>query len=468
MIDLNRDANQNADALEWARRTQEFFRGKPPEAVALFAEARIRMAQNDWQNALADLEKLLTLNDLGGNQPGGTNRIEVMFLRGFTLEKSGRFSEAIDVYLSIPDGRAEYYGGRATERLRLLADGEPTKNIVRQKFDGLREITKQNVTANNAESIRQAAQSAIRLISTAEIADESPSANMTKKEILLQILRQTYAILPAYQKVPRFNLLEFGRKSIVREPAKNNPANYHRAIADELLFLNLYDEAAPELETSFIQSKDQKPKTDDLDYTLAVFYNRGDKANRAVAFAEPLWRKIPADFQIELMPPEQAELLYPAPYADALLEFAPERQIDPRFILSIMRQESRFRADVKSVAAARGLMQFIAASSDRIAAELNRADFDQDELYYPPTAILFGSQYLSDLLKIFPAQPAAVAASYNGGETNIKRWMERAKSNAPEQYVPEIIFVQSKDYVYKVMANYRVYQMLYDENLRRK
>jgi hypothetical protein len=36
----------------------------------------------------------------------------------------------------------------------------------------------------------------------------------------------------------------------------------------------------------------------------------------------------------------------------------------------------------------------------------------------------------------------------------------------PDKYVPEIVFSQSKDYVYKVMANYRVYQMLYDKNLK--
>ena len=43
-------------------------------------------------------------------------------------------------------------------------------------------------------------------------------------------------------------------------------------------------------------------------------------AHRAVGFIEPLWRKIPADYQIELIPREQVELLYPAPYADSLLK----------------------------------------------------------------------------------------------------------------------------------------------------
>ncbi len=133
-----------------------------------------------------------------------------------------------------------------------------------------------------------------------------------------------------------------------------------------------------------------------------------------------------------------------------------------------MRQESRYRADVKSYAAARGLMQFISATSDKIAQELRRENFKQDELYNPPTAILFGSQYLSDLFRQFPAQPQAVAASYNGGEDNMARWLARSKSADADRYVAEIAFAQSKDYVYKVMANYRVYQMFYDENLKAK
>jgi hypothetical protein len=46
--------------------------------------------------------------------------------------------------------------------------------------------------------------------------------------------------------------------------------------------------------------------------------------------------------------------------------------------------------------------------------------------------------------------------------------MTRAKSDDPDRYVPEIIFAQSKDYAYKVMANYRVYRIFYDESLKLK
>ncbi|MGI8786742.1 MAG: transglycosylase SLT domain-containing protein [Pyrinomonadaceae bacterium] len=460
IVDVLRDANQTSDALKWTAKTQETFRGKLPEALAFFAQAKIHIAQKDWANALADLNALQNFPDLGGTRvPGGTNKTEITFLKSFVLENLNRYAEAIDVYLSIPDGRNEYYGWRATERLRALSSDEKTNSFITQKIG---ELTK-NIETENADAQRKNAQAVLRLTTNAEI-----------RAVTLETLKESYASLPDYQKIPNGKILEFGRKEILKEKRENSSTDFHQTLADELLFLGLYDEGTPELENSPQQSNNTNPKSQianhksDFDYTLAIYYKRSDWANRAIAYIEPLWKNVPADYQIELIPREQIEMLYPAPYSDSLLQFAPPRNVDARFMLSIMRQESRFRPDVKSNAAARGLMQFISTTSDKIAAELNRENFRQDELYNPPTAILFGSQYLSDLFVIFPAQPFAVAASYNGGEDNMTRWLARSKSDNPDRYVPEIVFSQSKDYVYRVMASYRVYQMLYDENLKVK
>ncbi|MGI9055604.1 MAG: tetratricopeptide repeat protein, partial [Pyrinomonadaceae bacterium] len=330
IVDVLRDAGEITDALNWTKKTQEVFRGKLPEAVALFSQARIRLAQNDWQNALADLEKLLTFSDLGGTRvPGGTNKAEITFLRAYTLEQLNRFPEAIDTYLLISDGRNEYYGWRATEKLRDLAKNEKSKTAVESKINFLLA----NIETRNAEAQRQAAQSVLRL-----------TENADRRRQMLEIVKKSYASLPDYQKLPQFNLLEFGRKEILKTERQTPLKNSHKNLADELLFLGLYNEATPELEKSFDETGDQKSKTEDQSFTLAVLYKRGDMAHRAIGFAEPLWKKVPADYEIELIPHSQLELLYPAPYTDALLRFAPERSVDPRFALSIMRQESRFRA----------------------------------------------------------------------------------------------------------------------------
>jgi soluble lytic murein transglycosylase len=350
-----------------------------------------------------------------------------------------RYAEAIDVYLSIPDGRAEYYGWRATERLRGMRKDPTAGSFISQKTGAL----STGLKAKDADARRQNAQNLLRLTDMPEV-----------REKALGVLKAAIKTLPKYSGVPIFRLVE--------KPQKD-PSATGSTVADRLQFLGLTDEAVPEIEAA---APSVAKASDDNAFSLAASYLRGDRGDKAIAFMEPLWKKVPADYPVELMPRGQLELLYPAVYQYSLLHYAPGRQVDPRLILAIMRQEARFQPDAKSIAAARGLMQFIATTSVKVSGELGRDSFAQDELYYPPTAVLFGAQYLADLFKIFPGQPNAVAASYNGGDDNMKRWLARSRSNLPERYVPEIMFAQSKDYVYRVMVNYRMYQYLYDENLR--
>ena len=62
----------------------------------------------------------------------------------------------------------------------------------------------------------------------------------------------------------------------------------------------------------------------------------------------------------------------------------------------------------------------------------------------------------------------AIAASYNGGEDNAARWLNRSKPKEPAIFTSEVGFAESKNYVFKVMNNYRIYRELYTEDLLRK
>jgi soluble lytic murein transglycosylase len=460
IIDAFRDAGDNKKALEWAARAQEEFRGEMGEAVALFSQARINISEETWPNALRDLERLSQFKNLGGiSIAGGTNKDEVTFLKAFVLEKLGRFDQSVELYLTLDDGLKNYYGGRASSRLRELAENKQTSPTISQFFNKYFAESQEILTDSNADKIKNAAHRAFRLTGNPE----------TKKKLLARISR-TYSLLPAYQKIPGGELTEFGRQKVITGNRKSLNRN-HRNIADELLFLGLFDEGTPELETALREdlSNNTGSLSDfppDTAFTLAVFYKRGDLASRAIGFIEPRWKQIPADYQIGLIPRAQLELLYPVPYKTPLLKYGKEKQVDPRFVLSIMRQESRFIAEIKSIAAARGLMQFISSTSLKMAREMKIEDFRQNDLYNPPMAIRFGSHYLKNIFRDFPDQPPAVAASYNGGEDRMMRWYKRSKTIDPDRYVAEVIFTQTKDYVYKVMANYRVYRMLYDEKLK--
>jgi soluble lytic murein transglycosylase len=480
IVDALHEAGRHKEALEWVQQTRTRFKGQIGDALALFAQTRIHLAQGAWREVVSDTNELRNRPDLGGTRvPGGTASQELSFLRGYALEQLGGTNEAISVYLSIPDGRNEYYGKRATQRLLAIGSDARTRSLIETRANALRAAAEKALNTGQAEQARRLTQDVFRIIEDAAPRDET-----------LELLLRAYQALPTF-KLPSFNLLRLARKEVNQEvnPAKAKPVGAepsHQALAEELFFLGLYDEGVPEFATARSEVSESggtksgpraaaPPKAtatvtsqSDLDYTLATYSLRGGLANRAVRFGEQFWKNIPADYVLELAPRELVDLLYPLPYRESLLMHASPRGVDPRFVASIARQESRFQPDAKSVAAARGLMQFIPETANDIARQLALSDFTQDHLYNPDTAIRFGSQYLANLFGQFPAQPQAVAASYNGGPENVARWIGRSRSNEADRYVPELGFSQTKDYVFKVMTNFWIYQQLYDEKLERK
>jgi soluble lytic murein transglycosylase-like protein len=419
IIDALHEAGRYTEALNWVQQTRARFKNDLGGALTLFAQLRIHLAQGSWSTVVRDADELLKLVDLGGTRVGGgTTTAEVNFLRAYALEQLGSFEEAIAGYLSIPDGRNDYYGQRATQRLLALAVNAKSRTLVRNRLNSLLSESK---TASTAEQSRAAAQAALRLTDDAQIRSDA--------------LKQVQA---AYNALSTYRLPQLNRISLLKQQPPNGD---HEALADNLLLLGLYDEALPEL----LAARGASKASADEDYTIALLSLRAGIPNRAVRFAEQVWKPMPADYLLELAPRELVELLYPVPFRESLLQNG-NAAVDPRFVLSIARQESRFQADAKSVAAARGMMQFISSTANDIAAQLKMQKFQQDDLYNPDTSIRFGLQYLANLFQQFPNQPQAVAGSYNGGADNLARWITRSRANEADRYVPEIGFSQTKDY----------------------
>ncbi len=160
--------------------------------------------------------------------------------------------------------------------------------------------------------------------------------------------------------------------------------------------------------------------------------------------------------------------LYPAPYRQAILSAAKARKLDPRFMLALVRQESVFRPLAKSPAGARGLLQLTIDAAQKYAPAAGMNSLRESQLYQPETSIMLGAEYLEHLTKLFPQMLEPVAASYNGGEDNVARWLKRSKRKDAGVFTSEIGFEETKGYVQKVMANYRVYRQLYTVDLIRR
>jgi len=159
---------------------------------------------------------------------------------------------------------------------------------------------------------------------------------------------------------------------------------------------------------------------------------------------------------------------YPVPYRFQILKEASKRGVDPRFILAIMRQESQFKPGARSPSAARGLLQLTIDAARKYGNRAGIGSVSEDSLYRPEVSIAIGAEYLAELSRMFAGLHEAMAAAYNGGEDNVARWLARSNQNDPGVFSSEVGFSESKNYVFKVMANYRAYRQLYDAKLNRR
>ncbi len=150
------------------------------------------------------------------------------------------------------------------------------------------------------------------------------------------------------------------------------------------------------------------------------------------------------------------DLYYPLAHLDVVEEAARANELDPLLILSIIREESRFATDARSVAGALGLMQLMPQTAARISKRA-KVNFGQSsELYDARTNVFIGSYYLSMLIKHFGSAPPAIA-SYNAGEEIVKEWLSSGKYQSMDEFVEDIPYDETRNYVKKVMTSYLEY-----------
>lgn len=159
---------------------------------------------------------------------------------------------------------------------------------------------------------------------------------------------------------------------------------------------------------------------------------------------------------------------YPAPYRPQILKQAKSRSLDPRLVLAVMREESRFKPRAKSPSAARGLLQLTMDAAERYGKRAGFKQVTEESLYQPDTSIAIGSEYLAQLNRMFAGLAEAVFAGYNGGEDNVARWLVRVKQRDDGVFTADVGFNESKTYVFRVMSNYRAYRQLYSAELVRR
>jgi soluble lytic murein transglycosylase len=164
---------------------------------------------------------------------------------------------------------------------------------------------------------------------------------------------------------------------------------------------------------------------------------------------------------LNTLPRALQKQVFPAGWADLVVEEADQYGLDPLLLLAVARQESSFDPRAHSQADARGLMQVIPSTARMAAERLGRSDdFTLSDLYKPSVSLEFGSWYLQRLLGDYQGQVVSSLVAYNAGPGNLSRWRDRWGDDA-DVLVEEIPFVETQDYVRAVYTNYLEYRLLY-------
>ncbi|MEC4985779.1 MAG: transglycosylase SLT domain-containing protein [Oscillatoria sp. PMC 1068.18] len=153
------------------------------------------------------------------------------------------------------------------------------------------------------------------------------------------------------------------------------------------------------------------------------------------------------------------QALYPFPYKTEITTFAEERDLNPLLVISIMRQESRFEEDITSTAGAIGLMQMLPSTADWAARNLQIKDYS---LTNPQDSIRLGTWFLKEIHRPYQNNSLLAIAGYNAGQGNLNRWINDEKEIDFDEFVENIPFNETKNYVKQVFGNYWNYLQLYE------
>lgn len=158
------------------------------------------------------------------------------------------------------------------------------------------------------------------------------------------------------------------------------------------------------------------------------------------------------------------ELTLPLQYSDVIRQQASEKHLDPALIAAVIYAETKFDPRPSS-AGAEGLMQILPRTAEFLARRSGATTFTVSDLGTPQINIAYGTYYLRYLLDEYGGNLVSALAAYNGGETNVDRWIIQERSEGRPLTIGEIPFPQTRAYVVRVLQAQQAYRHTYASQL---
>jgi soluble lytic murein transglycosylase len=158
------------------------------------------------------------------------------------------------------------------------------------------------------------------------------------------------------------------------------------------------------------------------------------------------------------------EVTLPLRHEDIIRQQARAKRLDPALVAGVIFAESKFR-DQTSATGAKGLMQIQPETARFIARRSGGAAFEIADLGTPQINIQYGTYYLRYLLDRYGENVVLAVAAYNGGETNVDRWIAESGRRGKAFKINDIPFPETRAYVNRVLDAERDYRREYRSEL---
>jgi soluble lytic murein transglycosylase len=139
------------------------------------------------------------------------------------------------------------------------------------------------------------------------------------------------------------------------------------------------------------------------------------------------------------------------------------KPIEKSMVFALSRQESEFNPEAGSRVGAQGLMQLMPGTA-RIVAKQYRLPYVQSKLKGDPAYnVKLGAAHLADLVQDFGGSYVLTLVAYNAGPRRAREWVEafgdlRSGQVDPVDWVENIPFQETRQYVQKVLQNLHIYR----------
>jgi len=168
----------------------------------------------------------------------------------------------------------------------------------------------------------------------------------------------------------------------------------------------------------------------------------------------------------DLMPKPKAsdnrwKLIYQIHFKDVINQYSNINNVNPYITLSLTKEESYFNPLAISSSNARGLMQLLPGTASDIARWKKLGSINSAELFNPAKNIQFGTAYLGQIKDLLNNSNLFAVASYNSGPGAVKNWLKSYSGEDMDQFVENIPYDQTRDYVKKVFGSYWNYRRIY-------